>query len=920
MVLAATLALLAGSVERSRAEGTKVCDLNRVRIETAHPHQTAAGGEGAWRQVIQRPQASYIALHFEQFDLGQGARVEISDPSGQYRFTYTGKGKGDLGSFWATHIPGDTAVVELISSGTQPGFGFVIDQVAQGYPAPEFTAALRDGAEAICGVDDSREAQCYETTEPAAYDRGRAVARLIINGCFCCTGWLLGSEGHVVTNNHCIANAAETTNTDFEFLAERSCATDCTASGACAGTVIDGSTATFVTTDSKCNLDYTLVKLPADPSPRYGYLTLRPTGAVDGEQMYIVGHPAGWGKQISLESDDPADPNDVCTVDSIGANRCDPDGDCASVTGPSEVGYMCDTQGGSSGSPVLGYNDNEVIALHHCANCPNRGERIQDIITDLGNNVPIDAISRGDRFGSALVACDFNNDGESDLAIGVPEEDVGAVRHAGMVNVLYGTHGQQLQTTAPADQSWTQNSSLGGGPVEGSSELGDRFGGALAGGDFNDDGFCDLAIGVPGESIGADEDAGFVNVLYGSAAGLQTTAPADQGWSQDSGGVEGSSGAGDLLGTALAAGDFNNDGYDDLAIGAPGESIGAVEDAGFVNVLYGSAAGLQTAAPADQGWSQDSSVGGGAVEGTVERGDRFGSALAAGDFDNNGADDLAVGVPNEEVNGDLEAGFVNVLYGRTGAVGLQTTTPVDQGWSQDSLGVDDSAEEGDHFGRALAAGDFDNDGADDLAVGVPEEDLPAADGGLVAVLYGDAGTGLQTTAPTDDAWTQNSAGVEGAAEQGDRFGAALAAGDFDNNGVDDLAIGVPEEDLTVGGTNYLDAGYVNVLYGVGGGTGLQTAAPTDQGWHQNSTNVEGAVEKGDHFGKALAAGDFDSNGADDLATGVPEEDITSGAGNVPDTGFVNVLYGVGGGTKLQTTAPADDGWHQNSTGVNDSCE
>ncbi|MCP5103524.1 MAG: PKD domain-containing protein [bacterium] len=56
------------------------------------------------------------------------------------------------------------------------------------------------------------------------------------------------------------------------------------------------------------------------------------------------------------------------------------------------MGYYADTAGGSSGSPVLGYSDNLVVALHHCANCPNRGVPIPSIISDLGGNIPNDAI------------------------------------------------------------------------------------------------------------------------------------------------------------------------------------------------------------------------------------------------------------------------------------------------------------------------------------------------------------------------------------------------------------------------------------------------------------------------------------------------------------------------------------------------
>src|SRR5919204_1090753 len=86
-------------------------------------------------------------------------------------------------------------------------------------------------------------------------------------------------------------------------------------------------------------------------------------------------------------------------------------------------------------------------------------------------------------------------------------------------------------------------------------------------GDFNGDGVADLAVGVPGEDVAGIEDAGAVNVLYGSATGVTTAG--DQLFSQDSPGVAGAAEAGERVGSAVAAGDFNGDGYAHLAVGGP---------------------------------------------------------------------------------------------------------------------------------------------------------------------------------------------------------------------------------------------------------------------------------------------------------------------------------------------------------------
>lgn len=209
--------------------------------------------------------------------------------------------------------------------------------------------------------------------------------------------------------------------------------------------------------------------------------------------------------------------------------------------------------------------------------------------------------------------------------------------------------------------------------------------------DFNNDGFDDLAIGVPGETIDGFSRAGAVNVIYGSAAGLRTSSPADQFWHQDSPGVENNAEEFDGFGTSLAAGDFNSDGYYDLAIGVPLESIGTVGGAGAVHILYGSSSGLQTSSPADQFWHQ----GKPGVDDSEEMDDFFGIRLAVGDFNNDGRDDLAIGVIFENIPAD-DAGAVHVLYGS--ASGLQTSSPADQFWHQDSPGVEDTAEENDRFG------------------------------------------------------------------------------------------------------------------------------------------------------------------------------------------------------------------------------
>jgi len=299
--------------------------------------------------------------------------------------------------------------------------------------------------------------------------------------------------------------------------------------------------------------------------------------------------------------------------------------------------------------------------------------------------------------------------------------------------------------------------------------------------------------------------------------------------------------------------DFNDDGFADLGVGAPGEDVGGAADAGALNVLYGSASGLE--ASPDVFFQ-----GSGGVGGSLEDGDRFGSAVAKGDFDGDGVFDLAVGAPGETVGTDVAAGAVNVLMGSSG------------GLTGGPLFTQVNPEPGDQFGAALAAGDFDDDGVFDLAVGAPGEDIGAAgNAGAVTVLYGSP-AGL--TAAGSQTLFQGS-GAGGAAETGDAFGSAVASGILGGDGIADLVVGAPGED--VGATS--NAGAVNLLAGSPGGLAAGAVA------------TQGNPEPLDLFGAAVATGDFDDTAGDDVVAGAPGETVNGRQ----FAGAVSVFNGPPGG-------------------------
>lgn len=515
----------------------------------------------------------------------------------------------------------------------------------------------------------------------------------------------------------------------------------------------------------------------------------------------------------------------------------------------------------------------------------------------------------------SAIGQDFNGDGITDLAVGAPLEDVGAIADAGAVTIIYGAGaGLGLEALVPLPSMVITQASFGLDPVE----AGDRFGAALAWGNFNGDPFDDLAIGAPGEShpISGMAGAGMVIVLYGSPGGLVPMLPPLFAQDPPVGPAPLGDPAepGDALGFSLAVGDFNLDGMDDLAMGVPGEDDpSGLADVGIVHVLYGTPGGplpgpgvpliFQTAWP----WGD-----------ALEAGDQFGRTLAAGDMNGDGAADLAIGVPFEDFAGFADAGMVHVAYAVAGA-GL-VPAPTGQTWTQNSPGVPEVCEAGDRFGDALACGNFDGVAGEDLAIGVPREDFgPNADVGGVAVLYSAGIAGLSAAAAPQppEWWHQNVAGIPETNGVGDLFGASLAAGMFNLDPFEDLAVGVPMEDS--GGGPTPDNGCVNIIHGGPPGLGLDPFFVPAQVWTQNSAGVPDTDQPGDFFGFALTVGDFSGDGLMDLAIGAPGEDL-GGGGALIDAGCVFTLYG-SPALGLASIGPVgSEQWHQNVAGIPDTNE
>jgi uncharacterized caspase-like protein len=273
----------------------------------------------------------------------------------------------------------------------------------------------------------------------------------------------------------------------------------------------------------------------------------------------------------------------------------------------------------------------------------------------------------------------------------------------------------------------------------------DRYGAALASGDFDDDGRADLAVGVPGRSL--------VAVLYASEGRFSP-----RGGPLAAADLEKPPGAG-AFGASLAAADFDGNGVDDLLVGTPGTPQDfEANTGGAVYVFLGSGDGLSASnvqALAPPGESQLA----------------FGEHLAVGDL--NGDDNLDV---VEGARDQPEFDFSGHLVMCLGQVRGPACEEVP---GADGLGT-----------SALAVADLNHDGFDEVL----QADEAPWDGSeyLVGELRIWGGTAEK---PVDEPLfiSQRAPGVPGSASVGNGFGHALDAARLDSDPYADMVVGAPDD-------------------------------------------------------------------------------------------------------------------------------
>jgi len=424
---------------------------------------------------------------------------------------------------------------------------------------------------------------------------------------------------------------------------------------------------------------------------------------------------------------------------------------------------------------------------------------------------------------------DFDGDGHKDIVVGSPNATVGGVPEAGRVQIRLSAGGV-VNLSAP-----------------GIRHAGDHFGTSVGDVDLSSgsdalNSCSSLVVGAPDQDVNGEVDAGAVYV-YPTLASAPTRL--DQDFNEEAPGVQARAHFGALIteqSTGDAEGELNRAPV--LYASAPDYDLGAITDAGVVQriTLTMAESGRPSVASVET-ITQDAGF-----RSAAEPGDHFGAAMSATPF----PDELLVGAPGESVGGAT----------RTGAITFWTPESV-QYLHQDSAGIPGAAETGDGFGSTIflgsevdmAAQRIGEDQAMRLFVSAPFEDVNGqADAGALTQLVLDPplrqGTRSKVIVSGARSWTQDSAGVAGGAEAGDRFGVAVGSLDLqpsDENGgnIPDpgaplFVAGAPGEDTE----GVVDAGAVLSL--------------GENRWYDEATpGVPGTRGKGDRFGARLgAARDF----------------------------------------------------------------
>jgi hypothetical protein len=380
---------------------------------------------------------------------------------------------------------------------------------------------------------------------------------------------------------------------------------------------------------------------------------------------------------------------------------------------------------------------------------------------------------------------------------------------------------------------------------------GDHLGWSAAGaGDVNKDGYHDILFGAYLANIGAKGDSGAAYLVFGSPGRSTTTLDAAASMSPKGIKISGAA-AGDLWGNSVSgAGDFNKDGIDDFIIGGRSFNAPSRNDAGAAVVIFGKTSGW-----ADIDLATFTSGSAGFWILGAATGDRCGSSVAAaGDVNGDGAGDVIVGAKTADFLARTDSGAAYVIFGHSQATAFSTVDvaniPAGSGFKLFG------ALSGDQTGYSVSGGrDINGDGFDDLVVGAYLFRGPnnRTDCGAVYVIFGHSTATAFTN--IDLAALSSSQGfrITGAAAN-DQLGYSVSsAGDFNDDGYDDVVLGSNNAKAYILFGHSDAAAFPNV--------DLATFTPGPSGF---------AVSSDGGFGNSVGGGvDINKDGVDDIAITAP---------------------------------------------------